>query len=95
MRRRFVLRTIRKGSVRINGKTFHPDCSGYAAYDGRLDGMRYAFGLYDMDPYLVCLWGTEEASRSTTVEQLESASRPEVVDGTLPWMFWRAHDDGL
>jgi hypothetical protein len=53
---------IRDGTVRINDLTFRPT-NRWLEYDGRLDGMRYTFGLYwtgdEMEPF-VYLWGTEE-----------------------------------
>lgn len=56
-----VVRTIRHGRVKIGSKWFAP--SGlHREYDGRLDGMRYAFGRYqEGERFLpfVCMWGTE------------------------------------
>ena len=40
-----MIRTIRNGQVKINGRIFKPD-RRWMEYDGRLDGMRYTFGLY-------------------------------------------------
>jgi len=42
---RFVVRTILAGRVDIGKRVFAPQ-NNYLPYDGRLDGMRYAFGLY-------------------------------------------------
>ena len=42
---RFALRTVRKSRVKINGIIFKPN-EHHLAYDGRLDGLRMAFGLY-------------------------------------------------
>ena len=44
-KRNFVIRTIRNGQVKINGQIFRPE-EMWMPYDGRLDGMRYVFGLY-------------------------------------------------
>lgn len=83
-KRRFVIRTIRNGSVKIFGKTFVPD-EKWMKYGGRLDGLRFAFGLYyDVDGRkdLVNLWGTKAEYNGLP------AVYPHVVDGALPWLFW-------
>ena len=85
--RHFVIRTIRNGKVRIFGHDFTPDAP-HIPYDGRLDGLRYAFGLYrlgDGYEHFVHCWGTEAAYRSDS--DLAPAG-PEVVDGALAWEFW-------
>ena len=91
MSRNFVIRTIRDGAVKINGFTYQPlNLSGYGriTYDGRLDGMRYAFGLYwvgdKQEPY-VFLWGTERAYRS---ELKDDWPGPHCVGGYFQWDFW-------
>jgi len=88
--RAFRLRTIRDGHVRIDGRHYQPE-DRHMAYDGRLDGMRYAFGTYRHDPSLVCLWGTEAAYKETDEERQAELweSQPECVDGSFPWMWWR------
>jgi hypothetical protein len=95
--RRFVIRTIRNGSVRIFGLTFRPK-GQHRKYDGRLDGLRFAFGLYHEPTadgwrwkreYVEC-WGTEEAYRCH--DEAESKrlweTRPDCVDGYFSWMGW-------
>lgn len=86
--KRFAVRTVRPGTVRIGGVLFRPD-DCYQVYDGRLDGQRFAFGRYvtaDVyEPY-VSLWGTEAAYRG----QCDPGTGPELVDGGYPWMHWRA-----
>ncbi|MEW6016456.1 MAG: hypothetical protein AB1760_00115 [Pseudomonadota bacterium] len=85
-RPRFVIRTIRNGTVTIFGQQFQPD-DGLLKYDGRLDGLRYAFGLYwrgDFQLPLLNMWGTEDEYRDG-----RTFDGPDVVDGTLPWAFWR------
>lgn len=84
--RRFVLRTIHDGHVRINGKTYAPN-DQHLAYDGRLDGMRFAFGLYDGFPF-VSLWGTERTYNSDDPDA--DWPGPQCVDGGFPWLWWRA-----
>ena len=65
-KRNFVIRTIRNGTVQIDGQAFRPS-TRWLQYDGRLDGMRFAFGLYwsgdRMEPF-VYQWGTEDAYRA-------------------------------
>lgn len=82
-----VIRTVRDGRVRIKGHDYMPD-SQHLAYDGRLDGLRFAFGTYSNRDDLVCLWGTEAAYRDRGAIE----DGPHVVDGRLPWMFWRLSD---
>lgn len=88
---RFAIRTIRNGRVKINHRWFSPRDQGLK-YDSRLDGMRYEFGLYwtgdRMESY-ISLWGTEEIHRTHNFD----LEQPEVVDGTLPWMWWDEIDD--
>lgn len=79
-----VIRTVRGGRVRINGRDYAPDAR-HMAYDGRLEGRRFAFGTYLSRPGLACLWGTEEAYRGRGAV----SDGPHVVDGRLPWTFWR------
>jgi hypothetical protein len=69
-KRNFVLRTIRNGQVKINGRIFRPD-NLWMEYDGCLDGMRYAFGLYwegDTMLEFVGLWGSEETYKAASDE---------------------------
>ena len=85
----FVVRTIRKGAVVIDKMVFRPS-ETHKAYDGRLDGLRYAFGRYrDYERVgwkpLAYLWGTEAQFRNRETMQIEG---PHVVDGTMPWEFW-------
>lgn len=84
--RRFVLRTIKAGTVRIFGKLYEPDPQ-HRAYDGRLDGQRWAFGLYPSQFPFVNLWGTERAYRDGP--EVDWDTRPDVIDGAFPWTFWR------
>jgi len=85
-KRNFVIRKIRNGKAKILGTWYIPD-SRFMQYDGRLDGMYYAFGLYwngnQRNTSLVCLWGTKELYNRYTDEW-----GPDLVDGTFPWMFW-------
>lgn len=101
-KRRFVIRTIKNGQVKIFGRVFKPT-DKWLKYDGRLDGQRYAFGLYwsgdEMLPF-VELWGLEEAYRSASDDEAwknycKSHSYPPdvVYDEKLhgwyyPWATW-------
>ena len=105
MRRRlFVIRTIKNGSVKIFGKIFKPDAK-HMEYDGRLDGMRYVFGLYWVGDHwndgFVFQWGTEQMYRASHQPDFEDddseysrcwKAAPEVVDSHFPWAWW--YSDG-
>jgi len=88
-RQRFVIRRIKDGSVSIKGVTFRPRSDAALKYDGRLDGMRYAFGLYwngdEFEKRFVELWGTERAYRYGVGLNWPG---PECVDGKLYWSSW-------
>lgn len=83
--RRMVVRTITNGQVTIQGRVYVPD-DRWMAYDGRLDGQRWAFGRYENHPDMVALWGTEAAYHGAD----DWDTRPDVIDGHFPWMWWRA-----
>jgi hypothetical protein len=80
---KFAIRTIQSGTVTINGKVYRPD-ENFMPYDGRLDGLRYAFGLYEDEPF-VSLWGTEKSYH----EPENYKTGREVVMGRLVWQWWR------
>jgi len=87
--RRWAVRTIRHGRVKIGRLWFRPS-EQFLKYDGRLDGLRYMFGRYitgkDYEPY-VCLWGSGAAARDAQLNPLEG---PHCVDGRFPWEWWNA-----
>ena len=92
-KRNWAVRKIKHGEVRIAGKVFRPD-ENRMEYDGRLDGLRYVFGRYwtytvdggiVCNPY-ICLWGSEAEFKSSVSS---NEVGPEVVDGQLPWLWWR------
>ena len=88
MSKNWAIRTIKDGKVRIGGVTFAPQPRDMP-YDGRLDGMRYAFGRYwegDSVRPFVCLWGTEAFYHDPD----EPWPGPECVDGYFVWQFWHA-----
>ena len=89
---RWVVRTIKDGRVRIDGKIYAPS-ERHKKYDGRLDGMRYVFARYmtnygegpEYEPF-VYMWGTEESYRDPSCPR-----GPEVMeDGSMPWAWWYA-----
>ena len=84
----WAIRTIRHGRVKVGGQSYTPS-SQHLVYDGRLDGKRFAFGRYrdgssGYRPFL-SLWGSEMEYRTGTLTD----DGPEVVDGYLPWHWWR------
>lgn len=85
--KRFAIRTIKHGTVKIGGRIFYPD-QNHLVYDGRLDGLRYTFGRYlgSDGEYLpfVYLWGTEANYHGD-----EQHHGPELVEGYFPWNWWR------
>ena len=89
----WATRTIRDGKVRIEGRSYAPD-GRYKEYDGRLDGLRYLFGIYRNDTRgaaldFVHLWGPAEyAKLDPDSLEAEEYPRPEIVDGHFPWDFW-------
>ena len=98
-KRHFVIRTVRKGQIRYAKRTFAVS-ELHQKYDGRLDGLPYAFGLYyhgpdgSLSPF-VCLWGTVEQYRHEGLEGEFPPPGPELVDGGLPWMWWNQVDPPL
>lgn len=96
--RRFIIRTVRNGMVKFGNTNFVPS-NRYAKYDGRLDGLRLAFGLYTSydtendnpveyrgEKYLpyISLWGTEKEY----IDINQDVNAPYIVDGALPWDMW-------
>ncbi len=86
----FAIRTVQEGRVKVGGVCFKVD-ELHLTYDGRLDGLRFAFARYKHfihgGPYLpfISLWGPEAQWHDHKCPR-----GPEVVDGALPWMWWRA-----
>ena len=96
----FVIRTIRNGRVKIKGRWFYP--YGEPKYDGRLDGISYAFGLYkkvggEIENFVYC-WGTASyyyAWGDVDEENWwgEKIPTPNVEpNGTVLWNSWRTID---
>lgn len=97
----WAIRKVRTGGrVKIGGQWFRPS-ETYAPYDGRLDGLTYAFGRYftgsisgrrEYMPYVNC-WGLAESFNCDAPNTY--ANDPQVMeDGGLPWMFWNAEPQG-
>lgn len=102
-KRRFVIRTIKDGQVKIFGRIFKPS-TRWLQYDGRLDGTRWAFGLYwngDIQLPFVGLWGTEEAYLAAYEEGTwrdycetrflapDMVYSEELKNWYYPWATWR------
>lgn len=90
-KRNFVLRTIVKGRAYILGDWYYPD-PRWMEYDGRLDGQRFAFGLYysgEKRLPLACLWGTEYAYYHL---EEDCGPGPDMVDGAYPWTWWKPQE---
>jgi hypothetical protein len=87
---RFVIRTIKDGRVKVFGRTYRADTT-YMFYDGRLENIRYVFGIYKkyvegkVEPdNIIVLWGSEKAYRGLE----EPNAGPDVVNGVMPWALW-------
>lgn len=85
----FAVRKIRNGTVKINGIVYSPD----EAYHGELDGMWYAFGLYEHPSprdgkMFISLWGTKEQYFSEEVADKTFGKTPDCIDGTFHWSWW-------
>jgi len=90
-KQRFVLRKIRNGRAKIKGIWFVPDERG-KPYDGRLDGMVFAFGLYYVgdrwNDEFVYLWGPEQ-NYCTHNTKLWIKDAQVYEDGFLYWCWWK------
>ena len=90
-------RTVRAGSVTIQGVTYWP-VAIHLPYDGRLDGKRMVFARYrsygatpsGLEPF-VNLWGSEAYRRG--LDAMED--QPQCVDGSFPWDFWDSRPERL
>jgi hypothetical protein len=76
-----VLRTVRKGVVKINGRTYSPSRQ-WKLYDGRLDGLVLVFDPREL-AYSIVMLGTPGNYRSIFDKV------PNTSDGKGPWWtFW-------
>lgn len=79
------VRTIKNGTVKIMHKIYTPS-TAIMQYDGRLDGMRYAFWEYE---HHMSLSMTELAWRMILTPYAELfLIGPEIVNGVSPWRTW-------
>lgn len=99
--RNFALRTVKNGSVKINGVTYFPKHWDEMPYDNRFEGLRFAFGLYyigDRQQLHICLWGTEEYYFLHDAEN-DAAWKKEcdllTINGTFYWMAWYPTKEAL
>lgn len=91
----WVVRTVRNGRVKIDGKWYAPD-EHHVPYDGRLDGLRMNFGRYRRgDGYLPFVnLHSLDCDHDGGVMDLGGAwcdkcwPGPACVDGYDPWCFW-------
>ena len=90
-KKRFVIRTIRDGKVKVFGYWFKPR----EEYHGELDGQRWAFGVYYTGNLMLdtlALWGTEDLYYAINDDDEFSRlynSQPNVSsDGTIHWSWW-------
>lgn len=94
MMKLWATRTIRDGRVLIDGRYYYPD-DRWMEYDGRLDDLRYHFGLYKHKPELISMIRQEDSpvGFDPTDPASYSENRPEIIDGSAPWLFWRTVDE--
>lgn len=89
-RTRFVIRKVRKGSVRVFGRLMRPN-----SINPVFEGTRLVFGVYP-DPGYVSLWGTEEMYKAYGEREFEIAygkALPILTDnGVFLWQWWRVHE---
>ncbi len=94
--KRSTTRTIVDGRVLVDGRYFYPE-DKHMEYDGRLDGLRYHFGRYyvgDKPTNLISMIRQVDSPVGFDPDNPASYSenRPEIIDGGLPWLFWKAVD---
>lgn len=92
---RFILRTVRNGRIKFDNAWWQPIESTV-----RLDGLRFAFGVYVEGKHsspvrrldTLCLWGTEKAYNAVNEEAYEKACEEEALllapDGYLRQYWW-------
>lgn len=84
-----VYRTVRNGAVKIGGRTYRP-VEHHMPYDGRLDGVRFAFGVYPYMPRSVSLHSV--AGSIPSEDDNAVMEGPHCIDGAYPWMWWDAQE---
>lgn len=86
----FVIRTVKNGSVTVNGIQFFVGFDSEFPYDGRWEGMRFAFSLYyigDRQEMVINLWGTEEYYKNLETS-LEVCQKNRDICGTGELFYW-------
>ncbi len=86
----FAIRTVKNGSVTVNGVQFFVGKDTNLPYDGRWDGKRFAFALYyigDRQQMVIALWGTEEYYKSYE-RTLETSLKNHEICGTGELWYW-------
>lgn len=93
-----ALRTVKDGTVIIDGIKYYPDDRNMK-YDGRLDGLKLRFGIYQYGirrSLFVSMWGTEEFYKSQiTDEDWKKNCDTIMVNGVDYWSFWYPLKDVL
>ena len=85
----FAIRKIKNGVVKINKKSYTPD----EQYHGELDGLWYAFGLYENPSpsdgkMFISLWGTKQQYYLETGHDPGWGKTPDCIDGVFHWVWW-------
>ena len=86
-----VDRTVRNGAVKIRWRTYRP-VEHHMPYDGRLDGVRFAFGVYSYTTRFVSLHSVAESIHSEDDNAV--MEEPHCIDGAYPWRWWFAQEGG-
>ena len=92
--RNFYTRTVKNGSVVINGCSYVPSAK-FSPVGGTLDGRRYVFGVYPK-PTMVSLWGSEAMYQDPYAhmgDDPDSAlllDRSDGIHSYINWSWWYA-----
>lgn len=93
MRRKWALRKVRNGRVKIGGVWYVPK-DHHREYKGECDGGWYLFCRYfvgETTELYVSLWGSKEYADATTAEEMDAArhTNRNEIDGVIYWQFWQ------
>lgn len=86
----FVIRTVKNRSITVNGIQFFVGVDSESPYDGRWEGMRFAFALYyigDRQEMVINLWGTEEYYKNHARSEEDSLKNCDVCGNGEVW-YW-------
>lgn len=93
--KRWGLRKIVDGKIRLGGKVFRPD-EHHREYKGELDGTWWLFGRYPGytpkdDRESICMWGSKQFADAQTEEEITRLFEiePNIIDGYFCWEWWR------